>query len=161
MLYNLAKYIADHYVSALTPFCDRIEIAGSVRRKKNDVGDIEIVCIPSEIKGNRFPEFISFINSLTKVRGEPTGKYTQRMLPEGIALDIFMCSAENWGTIFAMRTGSAKYSHYVLASTWVKMGYHSSGGLLYKGDEILSFREERDLFDFLGLKYVEPEFRNL
>jgi DNA polymerase (family 10) len=161
MLYNLAKPIADKYVSLLASHCDRIEIAGSVRRKKADVGDIEIVCIPSEIRGVRFPEFINFVNNLTKVRGEPTGKYTQRMLPEGIAIDIFMCNAENWGTIFAMRTGSAKYSHYVLASTWVKMGYHSSGGLLYKDDEILSFREELDLFNFLGLKYVDPEFRNL
>lgn len=159
MLYNRAKPIADDYVSALSPFCDRIEIAGSVRRKKTDVGDIEIVCIPSEINGNRFPEFISFINSLTKVRGEPTGKYTQRMLPEGIALDLFMATENNWGMIFPMRTGSRDFSHYKLASRWVQMGYKSEGGILHKGDEVISFREEQELFDFLGLEFVQPENR--
>ena len=36
-----AKAIADKYVALLAPFCDRIEIAGSIRREKEEVGDIE------------------------------------------------------------------------------------------------------------------------
>lgn len=159
MLYNIARPIADKYVDLLSPYCDRIEIAGSVRRKKANVGDIEIVCIPSEINGNRFPEFINFVNNLTKVRGEPTGKYTQRMLPEGIALDLFMASENNWGMIFPMRTGSRDFSHYKLACRWVAMGYKSIGGCLHKDNEVICFREEQDLFDFLGIEFVQPEKR--
>ncbi len=159
MLYNLAKPIADKYVSLLASHCDRIEIAGSVRRKKADVGDIEIVCIPSEIRGVRLPEFINFVNNLTKVRGEPTGKYTQRMLPEGIKLDIFMASEDNWGMIFPMRTGSRDFSHYKLACRWVRMGYKSINGCLHKDNEVVCFREEQELFDFLGIEFVPPEKR--
>jgi DNA polymerase/3'-5' exonuclease PolX len=44
--YNDAKRLADCLVKAIAPYCERIEIAGSVRRKKADVKDIEIVAIP-------------------------------------------------------------------------------------------------------------------
>jgi len=32
-------------------------------------------------------------------------------IPEGIKLDLFMANIRNWGLIFAIRTGSARYSH--------------------------------------------------
>ena len=35
------------------------------------------------------------------MKGEPTGKYTQRRLPEGLTLDLFMADANNWGLILA------------------------------------------------------------
>src|SRR5690349_5390941 len=44
--YNQVMTVALNLVGALTPACHRIEIAGSLRRKKELVGDIEIVAIP-------------------------------------------------------------------------------------------------------------------
>ena len=46
MEYYKALSIAETLVAELTPACKRIEIAGSIRRQKPDVGDIEIVAIP-------------------------------------------------------------------------------------------------------------------
>ena len=43
MEYNKALEIAEKTKAQLAPYCERIEIAGSIRRKKPDVGDIEIV----------------------------------------------------------------------------------------------------------------------
>ena len=48
MQYKQAKEIADNIVLMLSPFCDRIEIAGSIRRKKELIGDVEIVAIPND-----------------------------------------------------------------------------------------------------------------
>jgi DNA polymerase/3'-5' exonuclease PolX len=49
----------------------------------------------------------------------------------------------------------------VLASRWVKFGYHSvDGHLEYKGSRI-AIKEEKDLFDRIGLKWVNPEDREL
>lgn len=45
--YDIAKKVADKLVTTLAPACDRIEIAGSLRRGTDTVGDIELVCIPS------------------------------------------------------------------------------------------------------------------
>jgi DNA polymerase/3'-5' exonuclease PolX len=150
-----AQIIAEKYVRLLKPYCQRIRIAGSVRREKPEVHDIEIVCIPQDLMG-----FSKEVNLLPKIKGEPTGKYTQRKLPEGINLDLFMANEENWGLIFAIRTGSADFSHKILACGWVKKGYHSKNGKLTdeQGREII-LREEEHLFDFIGIPFVKPKLR--
>jgi len=168
-----AERIAKKYLDLLAPFCERIEIAGSVRRKKQEVKDIEIVCIPMqeivlENSDDFFDEskhvyqvhheFINEVNKLEKIKGEPTGKYTQRILPEGINLDLFMATKDNWGYILAIRIGPDGYSKY-LADTWVRQGYKGVDGMLTKNGKPIPVLEEKDLFFLLGLEYVEPEFR--
>jgi DNA polymerase/3'-5' exonuclease PolX len=159
-----AKNIADNLVQKLSPFCFRIEIAGSIRRKKPEVKDIEIIAIPKPYEVGLFESGIAtIINKFEKVRGDLPCKYTQRILPEGIKLDLFFAVPENWGLILAIRTGSADYSHKVLANAWVKAGYKSVDGMLFheQNKKQYDVREEIDLFNRIGLKYIEPEFRNL
>ncbi len=155
MILEEAQKIAEKYLNLLKPFCSRIEIAGSIRRGKPEVKDIEIVCIPSDL--NKFSEIV---NKWEKVKGEPTGKYTQRILPEGIKLDLFMANEKNWGLIFAIRTGSADFSHKTLALGWVKQGFKSVNGMLIdkNGNEVI-LKEEKDLFNLIGIYFVEPKLR--
>lgn len=153
----------------LEPWCERIEIAGSLRRQKPQVKDIELVCIPKRIGYGDLlqehtnlvpvPQFSAVVNCWPKIRGEATGKYTARILPGGINLDLFITTAESWGLIFAIRTGSADFSHKTLAVSWIKKGYHSSDGMLVRGGIEYPVREERELFDMIGLEWVEPKNR--
>ena len=157
-----ALNIAEKVKSLLAPHCERIEIAGSIRRQKPNVKDIEIVAIPKHFETGLFESGIAtVVNKWDKVKGELPCKYTQRILPDGIKLDLFFAERGNWGLIYAIRTGSAEYSHKVLATQWVKRGYKSEGGyLLYNGRKILVLEEE-DLFKRIGVPFVEPEFRNI
>jgi DNA polymerase/3'-5' exonuclease PolX len=157
-----ALNIAEKVKSLLAPHCERIEIAGSIKRKKSNVKDIEIVAIPKPFQTGLFESGIAtVVNKWDKVKGELPCKYTQRILPDGIKLDLFFAERGNWGLIYAIRTGSAEYSHKVLATEWVKRGYKSEGGyLLYNGRKILVL-EEKDLFKRIGVPFVEPEFRNI
>ena len=161
MIYEQALEIAEKTKTLLAPFCERIEIAGSIRRKKPEVKDIEIVAIPKPYEIGLFESGIAtIVNQWPKVRGELPCKYTQRILPEGIKLDLFFAEPDNWGNIFAMRTGSKDYSHLELASRWSSMGYKSEGGYLFRDGERIAVREEEDLFKLLGMPFVEPEQRN-
>ena len=81
-------------------------------------------------------------------------------------LDLFMARRENWGLIFAIRTGSAAFSHSVLASGWCRAGFVSEGGMLRRATcgratcrSPVPVREERELFELIGVKWVEPEGR--
>jgi DNA polymerase/3'-5' exonuclease PolX len=153
-----AENIARKCVSLLSPFCDRIEVAGSIRRQKQVVNDIEIVSIPSS---RYLRQYVEIVNSWYKVIGKAYAKYTRRKLENGIYLDLFHASPQNWGLIFAIRTGSAKFSQYVLANGWVKKGYHSSGGILIDLDGRAKFiYEEEDLFKLIGIPYIEPYLRD-
>lgn len=162
MEYSEAHKIAVEVKSMLAPHCERIEIAGSIRRKKPEVKDIEIVAIPKPYDTGLFENGIAtIINGWEKVKGELPCKYTQRILPSGIKLDIFFATPENWGLIYAIRTGSSDYSHKVLATGWVKRGYKSEGGMLMSNGRPVIIREEEDLFDIIGVPFVSPEKRNV
>lgn len=160
-----AHAIALKVLEELKPHCIRAEIAGSIRRNKAFVKDIEIVVIPKPYETGLFESGLaSVVNQWTKVKGEMIcgkTKYTQRILQEGIKLDLFIAEEGNWGSIFAIRTGSADYSHKVLAPNWCRYGYKSEGGYLYKNGEKFEVREEKDLFEMIGVRYVDPKFRDL
>ena len=47
--YKVVKIIADGLVERLYSTCLRIEIAGSLRRQRPMVGDIELVCVPEPL----------------------------------------------------------------------------------------------------------------
>ena len=146
--------------AALAPHCERIEIAGSIRRKKLMVGDIEIVAIPKPYEVGLFASgIVPVVNQWDKVKGELPCKYTQRILPSGIKLDLFFATPDNWGYILAIRTGPADYSAQVLAAGWVKRGYKGQGGMLWNGSNPVPVREEQDLFNLLALPWAEPENR--
>lgn len=168
MEYRKAKQEAIWLRDQLAPFCDRIEIAGSIRRQATEVKDIEIVCIPKleeqrdlfgAITGHQHcAGFVKVVQQFEKVKGDAVlGKYTQRILPSGIKADIFMTNPESWGYILAIRTGSAVFSRDVLATGWVRKGYHGKDGILYNKDgKAVILREEEDLFRLLGIEWIHP-----
>jgi len=168
-----ARPLAECLVAKLRPYCDRIEIAGSIRRGRPDVGDVELVCIPKRHTAGLFgddyevnPGFVAEVNKMPGGKGSPEGKYTRRSMKWGaseIGIDIFMTVAPIWGSIFAIRTGSADFSHYVLAKRWTKLKWRSVDGVLIHDDdgERKTFAEEDELFDFLGIEWVAPEWRDV
>jgi hypothetical protein len=100
MLLKDAKLIAINICHKLHPYCDRINIAGSIRRKKPEVKDIEIVCIPKQIEvdsedlfgtkmtGNHIDIcFVTAVDSLGVIeKGNTSGRYMKIVLPQGIYL---------------------------------------------------------------------------
>lgn len=151
----------------LEPFCKRFEPSGGYRRRKKECHDIEIVCIPKQtppidLFGNETQPvqgFIDAVNSWPKIIGEPTGKNTRRTLPyDNAMLDLFIVRPENFGYILAIRTGSQRFAHEVLAKGWVLKGYNGAGGMLvHRSDgQPIPIREERELFKLIGVEWREP-----
>ena len=74
-------------------------------------------------------------------------------------MDLFFAIPENWGNTFAIRTGSADYSHEIIAKGWVKAGYKSENGFLHKAGKVIPIFEEEELFNLINVKMVDPEKR--
>jgi DNA polymerase/3'-5' exonuclease PolX len=161
MLYADILKIAEETRDFLAPHCERIEVAGSIRRKKPEPRDIEFVAIVKPFGIGLFADGIALAMQEWKtVKGEWPCRYTQRILPCGIKMDFFTATKENWGLQFAIRTGSADFSHNILACGWVKAGYHSKDGMLHNHyDKPIPIYEEKNLFDKIGIPYIEPEKR--
>lgn len=157
-----AQIIAQDVLEQLKPHCTNIQIAGSIRRQAKHVKDIEIVAIPKPYQTGLFESGIAtIVNQWTPVKGALPCKYTQRLLPQGIKLDLFFATPLNWGLILAIRTGSSEFSHTILAKKWCKLGYRSENGMLMHGNKQIAVPTEQDLFTRLGITWVEPTDRNL
>jgi DNA polymerase/3'-5' exonuclease PolX len=168
MQHAQALILAKDALNALTPYCEKILIAGSIRRMKPEVKDIEIVCIPKMVPTGLFndalevdPDFCATVKRWHKVKGEPTGKYTQRMLPGGMKLDVFIVNADNWGWILALRTGSSGFNQEVLLHAMHQQGYTSEDGSLHGHGQVILTPEEVDVFRILKLPWVEPWAREV
>ena len=137
-----AKILANRVVELLTPHCELCLIAGSIRRSKPEVKDIEIVAVPKTVAalslftdGARYrpKTFIDTIESIGKVlKGDPiSGRYVQIQTKssaqfESVNIDLFMPQEHDFWRIFAVRTGSADYSGKVIAHNWVKNGWRGT-----------------------------------
>lgn len=162
MEYLKALSIAEDVKAQLSPYCKRIEIAGSIRRKSPEVKDIEIVAIPKPYEVGLFAsEIVTIIDGWKRIKGDLPCKYTQRVLPEGINLDLFFADEINWGLIYAIRTGSAEYAHKILATGWVNRGYKSIDGYLTNNGRKVYISEEEHLFKRIGIPMPPPELRKI
>jgi DNA polymerase/3'-5' exonuclease PolX len=159
-----ADEVAAKVLELLKPHCERIDIAGSIRRRRPTIGDLEIVCIPKPYDPS--PLFCSgiatVVNQWEKVKGELPCRYTQRILPwHGMKLDLFMPHRDGYGLQLAIRTGSADWCRTVLAPAWVRAGYRSEGGLLRRSSDgpICPTPTEEALFRMIGIPWVDPTAR--
>ena len=171
-----ASQIADKVVKHVSSAMDRVEVAGSIRRKKSIVGDIEIVGIP----GNR-ERLIKLLGEVGQhikpgvpgaVAWNPkmAAKYLRVRLVEGMNLDVFLGTPENWGGLFMMRTGSGvgptgnSFDGFIpgIFKRWKTL---SDGGRMtdcmptMPDGTQLWIPEEQDFFDLLEMDFVPPEER--
>ena len=161
--------IAERTQAALATHCEpgKCVIAGSVRREAPTIGDLEIVCVPLDYEAT--PLFASglalVVNQWEAVRGQLPCKYTKRILPGGLCLDLFMVDPRGFGLQLAIRTGSAEWSHKVLATSWVRAGFTSKEGLLRRRDgSVINTPDERRLFELIGIdweRYGDPVNREV
>ncbi len=162
-----AKCIAEQIKAVLESSCERVTIAGSIRRQKPEVGDIELLCIPKYIDGvdtlnAKIQTMIYFdmlgyrLNKLgSKVYG-PKNKLLVHT-PSGIGVDIFSTTAECWPVALVVRTGG-KVTNQRIATAALRKNYrfhaYGSGFSTPRGEIIC--HSERQVFETVGLVYHEP-----
>ncbi len=120
----------------LLPHCERLNTAGSVRRRKAVIHDIELVAIPKletlslglfDTQTQVSPQFTEQVAALGEIRlGRVSGRQMKIELPEGINLDLFLPQPDDYFRQLAIRIGPADYSKNVLAAGWRKIGWCGS-----------------------------------
>jgi DNA polymerase/3'-5' exonuclease PolX len=159
----------------LLPVCERIEIAGSLRRGKPDVGDIELVCISRTIvfedmfRVKQPPESLllnSWLLDAAKMGKLIKGgdHYRQYQL-DLCNLDLFITTPEQWGVIFMMRTGSADFSRRMVTPRshggFMPSNMHVKDGRIWASNINYPFEtpEENNLFALYRMQFIKPENR--
>lgn len=175
---SVVRGLADRIVARFSPWCSRIEIAGSLRRKRAEVGDIEIVAVPRMVDGvpatmfDAPPKVSALDGALAEAaafgfivahpeRPANGEKYKRLWVPErGIQLDLFLVRPPaEWGPIFTIRTGPADYSQRLVTALLRKGWKCAEGRVLDNEGERVPCPEERDFLAACGEPWAEPEDR--
>ena len=168
MQLETAKAIAEKIKAVLESSCERITIAGSIRRRKPYVGDIEILVIPKYDDGiDQLDKEIHILmgqgilslrlNKLGRTIYGPKNKLL-RHVQSGIGVDIFSTTEDGWAVSLVVRTGG-KETNKVIASRAMERGmrFHAYGrGFTQADGSELICRSEAGVFRAVGLAYQAP-----
>jgi len=149
-----AQKVAGAVVKCLSPYCQRIEVAGSIRRSKLWVNDIDLVLIPHDL-WNLHAELMK-LGQL-----KMSGKKIMRVIVGSTQVDIYIANEATWATLLLIRTGS-KENNIRLCSRAKDMGWHlaaSGDGLFNDKGERIAGDSEESIYGALGLPYQWPEER--
>lgn len=174
-----ALLVAKELCDILKPVTDRLIVAGSLRRRKLEVGDVEILYIPKRGQGIRVDMFTpakpqnltdlaldqllaqGVIAKRQNVKSsEVWGEKNKLAIhaASGIPVDFFSTEANFWFNYLVCRTGGAENNRQIAmaanrkAWTWnpYRAGFSGAVG------QFIQVRSERDVFELVGLPYREP-----
>jgi len=134
----------------------RVEIAGSIRRRKETVGDIDVlVTTKNPLEVSAYFTTMDLVDDV--VVSGPT-KSTVRLKETGIDVDLRVFDDESFGSALMYFTGS-KETNVELRRIAIAKGLKLNEYGVFRGDKLLSGRTEDEVFKSLGMEYIEPELR--
>ena len=137
-------------------FAKEVVPAGSYRRRKETIGDIDILAI-SDKPEKLMDYFVSFDGISDVLAKGPTK--TMVRLKIGLDADLRVLDEESFGAALAYFTGS-KDHNIVMRELAIKKGWKlNEYGLFGKDGKMIAGRTEEEIYEKLGLQWIPPEMR--
>ncbi|TNF61693.1 MAG: DNA polymerase/3'-5' exonuclease PolX [Deltaproteobacteria bacterium] len=149
--------IADSYVAHLKAVqgVKEVIVAGSFRRRKETVGDLDILvtCKKGSPVMDRFVEY----DEVSDVVSQGSTRSTV-LLRSGLQVDLRVVAQISYGAALYYFTGS-KAHNIAVRTLAVKKKLKINEYGVFKGKRRVAGKTEKDVFKAVGLRYIEPELR--
>lgn len=129
--------------------------AGSVRRMKETVGDIDYLVTADDPE--KVMEFFVSMPEVEEIVGRGPAKAFVR-LAGGIDADLLVVPKESWGSALQYFTGSKEHS-VELRKIAIAKGLRLNEWGVYKGEARVAGATEEGVYQALGLQWIPPEMR--
>ena len=133
----------------------KAEVAGSLRRKKATVGDIDILVTgkDAEVMSKWFLDYKKVKQVLA------AGETKSSVVIEGdVQVDLRVVTPESWGAALFYFTGP-KHFNIDMRTVALKKGWKINEYGVFDGEEKIAGETEAGIFEKLGMDYAEPEER--
>src|SRR3989344_6045658 len=130
-------------------------VAGSARRMKETIGDIDIIVVSK--KPEKVMERFTLLPQIEYVYARGKTK-TLVKLKNGLDADLRVVSKNSFGAALNYFTGS-KDHNVALRDMAQKKGWKLNEYGLFKGKKQIAGNTEEDLYKKFGMQYIEPEMR--
>lgn len=137
------------------PGVRRVVVAGSIRRRKETVGDADLLVIAD--RSEKVMNFFVRMPAVAHVHGQGPTKASVR-LEMGLDVDLRVVGKESFGAALAYFTGSKDHNvrlRRIAQDKGLKLNEYG----LFKGDHAVAAPTEEGIYEALGLAFVPPELR--
>ena len=134
---------------------EEVEVAGSIRRRKETVGDADILAISR--KPEKVMDFFVSMPEVAHVLGKGKTK-TMIKLKNGLDVDLRVVPKESFGAALNYFTGS-KDHNVALRRIAQERGLKLNEYGLYRGSKRIAGKTEEEIYKVLGLSFIPPEIR--
>ncbi len=159
MLLGMAYPLAEEIISYLKRNCpvNRLEPAGSFRRGKETIGDLDILAL-SHQSAKVMDCFVKMPN-VKEILAKGMTKSAVR-LSNNFQVDIRVLKPEEFGSALMHFTGSKEHN-IEMRKLALSKGYtlNEYGLFKLKGKQLTAGKTEEEIYQKLGLKYIPPELR--
>ncbi len=156
-LLSEAGDIAQAIIGTIGAHAERIEIAGSLRRRRETVGDVDIIASSAEPE-KIMDAFVSFADVRSVLsKGETKSSIS---LKNGLQVDLRVVDDSSFGAALLYFTGS-KDHNVLLRTVSIEKGYKlNEYGLFGRGGgNSIAGKSEQDIYAALCMQYIPPELR--
>lgn len=133
---------------------DKIIIAGSLRRMRETIGDIDILVVSNSPR--------AVMDAFTNLDGVDDivakGDTKSSIILKGIDVDLRVVAETSFGAAAHYFTGS-KHHNIRIRELGMKQGLKINEYGIFRGDERIGGEDEADVFASVGLAYIPPELR--
>ncbi|MBZ9578706.1 DNA polymerase/3'-5' exonuclease PolX [Patescibacteria group bacterium] len=144
---------------------EKINVAGSVRRMKETIGDVDFLVISKESKKpasakasvDKIMDFFVNLPGVIKVWGKGTTKSSVRM-EEGFDMDLRVLPKKSYGSALQYFTGSKEHN-IALRKIAIDKNLKLSEYGLFRGKRMIAGKTEKEIYKTLAMQWIPPEMR--
>jgi len=133
-----------------------VSVAGSVRRQKETIGDIDILVVSEDSKETA--KFFVSMPEVEKIWANGETKCSVRF-KEGFDIDLRMVEQKSFGSALQYFTGSKEHN-IATRKIAIEKGLKLSEYGVFSGEKQIAGKTEEDVYKAIGLPYIEPEMRH-
>lgn len=156
VLVSVARDTAIPLVDALRPLSDRVAYAGSLRRMRETVGDVDILAAAAS--GEQAARIMAAFRDLAPEVLVSGATKTSVRMDNGLQVDLRVVKPEAWGAALQYFTGSQAHN-VAVREIAVRKGLKLSEYGLFRGEDLIASETEEDVYRALGLDWIEPALR--
>lgn len=132
-----------------------ISVAGSVRRRKETIGDVDFLVVTKNPK--KVMEYFVSLPGIVKIWGKGSTKSSIK-LRQGFDVDLRVVPAESFGSALQYFTGSKEHNietRKIAMDLGLKLNEYG----VFKGKKPIAGKTEREVYKVLGMEWMAPELR--
>ncbi|MCC7383069.1 MAG: DNA polymerase/3'-5' exonuclease PolX [Deltaproteobacteria bacterium] len=137
------------------PFVTRVATAGSIRRRKETIGDLDFLAVSTDPA--RLRDFFTALPDVEDVHASGESKVMVR-LQQGLDADLRIVPDECFGAALLYFTGS-KDHNVALRKIAIERDLKLNEYGVFSGETSLAAKTEEEVYGALGLPFIPPELR--